>query len=211
MLARQGQEYSGHEAQFALRGGVIGVGTAHVGIATHTLSAADSCLYRAMEFRGGRPLRRQGPPPEDYVERLQARATQPAVGSYRFSVRLVEPPQRVLFPESEDSVTPESIAAFVVDFVNAVNAGSDDGLTALVPDLSYRSADRPMVFFLPASELPIMYTQSGNFASEADKRQMRVEAEAGIVFVERYRSLEFIPYPHDELLAALRTWVKARS
>jgi hypothetical protein len=154
VLARQDREYTGQELQFAMRGGAIGIGTAPVGVATHTLAAADHLIYRTMEFKGGLALRRHGPPPPKFVELLQARATQPSVGSYRFSVRLIEPPQRELFPRDEQSNTPASVAAFIVELVNAITAASDVQLETLVPDQPYRSVLLKLVRNLvPAPEV----------------------------------------------------------
>ena len=142
VVTRAGLEYSGEELWFALRGGAIGAGTAPVDVALHYMNTANQLVYRSVEWSGKFPFRRRGVAPVEVRRTLQARATQPVVGSYRFSVRLVTTEQPSLFPEQtpKDRIDPAEVSAFVVDFLRAAADPTDDKLARFVPDKDYRSA-----------------------------------------------------------------------
>jgi len=93
MLAQERMHFSGSEILVALRGGKIGVGTAPADLAVRYLNAVNLLAFRAAELDAGLELRQHGPPAQEIQEALQARATQPLAGSYRFSIRFVETTQ----------------------------------------------------------------------------------------------------------------------
>ncbi|MEP7013004.1 MAG: hypothetical protein ABJC13_22000 [Acidobacteriota bacterium] len=141
-LARESMQYSGDEILVALRGGEIGVGTAPADVAVHFMNAFNLLAFRAAELDAGLELRRKGPPSHEIQSLLQARATQPAAGSYRFSIRFVEPAQGALFPEalSFRAPSPKRISAIVVQVLRALESDSPAELEQAVPRADYRLA-----------------------------------------------------------------------
>src|SRR5688572_12991850 len=77
-----GRKYSGESITVALRGGEIGIGTGPLDLVLEKAAGFRSLLYRFAEWTGKYPLRRQGNPPKAVMELIQARAMEPAVGSY---------------------------------------------------------------------------------------------------------------------------------
>jgi len=142
VIQQQGREYSGEEIWFSLRGGNVGSGTAPIDSALHSMASGNSLVYRSVEWQARFPLRQRGLPPPAVVNALQARATQPVPGSFRFSVRLTRPAQPNLFPEDlpEARIDPSGVSAFVVRFVNSVVRGDASAVERLVPEPRYRRA-----------------------------------------------------------------------
>lgn len=141
-LARESMQYSGDEILVALRGGQIGVGTAPADVAVHFMNAMNLLAYRAAELEAGLELRRSGPPSHEIQDVLQARATQPAAGSYRFSLRFVEPAQGVLFPDALlfRPPSPKRVSAVVVQVLRALERDNTEALEEVVPRVDYRLA-----------------------------------------------------------------------
>jgi len=141
-VERQGREYSGEEIWIALRGGEVGSGTAPVEVALHYMNSANQLVYRAVEWTAKFSFRRRGAAPASVLQALQARATQPVPGSYRFSVRLLKPEQMRLFPgeQPKDRIEPAAVATFVVDFLRAASGKRGEDVEDVVPDREYRQA-----------------------------------------------------------------------
>jgi hypothetical protein len=141
-LSKALTQFSGEEIYVALRGGRIGVGTAPAETAVHYLNAMNLLAYRAAEFDAGLELRRHGPPPRQIQAALEARATQPTAGSYRFSIRFVEPIQGSLFPESFPVQTPDPkrVSSAIVGVLRAIARNDLASLEKAVPNDAYRLA-----------------------------------------------------------------------
>ncbi len=136
-----GFEYSGDEFLVTLRGGEVGAGTAPLDLVIEKNAEFRGLTTRAIEWQARRPFRRTGPADALVADRVQARATQPVAGSYRFLIRLVAPTQAVLFPDLP-TVDIHGVADSVFAFVrHAVTGGhsSAEELKRLVPDEQYRS------------------------------------------------------------------------
>ena len=136
-----GFDYSGQEIMFSLRGQGIGHGTAPFDLVLQKGAELKNLVNRFAELSGEFPFRRSGPPPREVSEFVQTRATQPTAGSYRFSIRLAEPPQTELFK------LPRMQAADVCDklftFTEVAGSGrphARDELRSMVPNASYRHA-----------------------------------------------------------------------
>lgn len=141
-LARDSMQYSGDEILVALRGGEIGVGTAPADIAVHYMNGMNLLAFRAAEFDAGLDLRKHGPPSHAIQSVLQARATQPAAGSYRFTIRFVEPAQGTLFPEAHvfKQPSPRRVSNVVVQVLRALERNDTSALEQAVPQADYRLA-----------------------------------------------------------------------
>lgn len=140
LLARQGREYSGEELRFALRGGLIGSGTAPAFVALDSFEGTTSLVYRAAEYAGRFAFRRRGLPPSDVRDAFEARATQPGAGSFFFTVKLTQPKQTELFEGEvpKRRVVMEAVSGLVLDLVRAVNEGDPARIEKIVEDPSYR-------------------------------------------------------------------------
>lgn len=140
-----GTVYSGQEIWISLRGGTIGSGTAPFDLALTKSAEIKNLVLRTAECVAKKPLRTKGAPSGDIQSLVQARATQPSTGSYRFAIRLVEPDQRELFTEqagvSGKSVSAEDVSRMLFGFIKAASSNSPkalETLRALVPDPDYR-------------------------------------------------------------------------
>lgn len=133
-------QYSDDEILVALRGGEIGMGTARADVAVRYMNAVHSLAYRAAECDAGLTLRSKGPPSPAIQSFLQARATQPAVGSYRFSIRFVEPAQTHLFPEQVALPDSKRVSTVVVQVLRTITGADPAALERLVPRPEYRLA-----------------------------------------------------------------------
>lgn len=138
-----GTRYGDRVLSFTLRGGEVGSGTAPIDLMVEKGDAIRHYLTRGVEWAGRDPLRRRGVPKDDVRRLVEARVTQPTAGSFRFSVKLVEPVQVPLF---DDPVRPPVSAAVVGDTLfdlarHAVSPVDDGGaaLRAVVPDEEYRA------------------------------------------------------------------------
>lgn len=140
LLAQQGREYSGEELRFALRGGLIGSGTAPAFVALDSFEGTTSLVYRAAEYAGRFAFRRRGLPPADVRDAFEARATQPGAGSFFFAVKLTQPKQVELFEGEipKRRVAMEAVSGLVLDLVRAANEGDPARIEKLVEDPSYR-------------------------------------------------------------------------
>jgi hypothetical protein len=134
-LARR---YTGENITLSLRGGEIGAGTGPLDLVLEKATGFRSLLYRMAEWVGRYPLRRQGPPPKDLYDLVQARATEPAVGSYRLEIRLTEPVQPNLFEPLR--VQPADLSDRLFNFLECLTAGTFKDLEDLVPQSDYRKA-----------------------------------------------------------------------
>jgi hypothetical protein len=96
---------------------------------------------RVLEWQARRPFRVAGPADAIIGDRVQARATQPVAGSYRFLIRLVAPAQAPLFPDMPN-VEIRGVADALFKLVTHASSGalaSAEELKRLVPDEQYRS------------------------------------------------------------------------
>jgi len=132
------QRYSGESIVFALRGGEIGSGTGPLDLILEKASGFRSLLYRFAELIADYPLRTQGNPPKDVIDLIQARATEPALGSYRLEIRLTEPLQEELFGPSR--LRPRILSDTLFQFLGGLTRGDYRKLEEVVPQLDYRRA-----------------------------------------------------------------------
>jgi hypothetical protein len=139
-LASQKLQYSDDEILVALRGGEIGMGSAPAEIATRYMNGVHSLAYRAAEFDAGLDLRTKGMPTQPIQNFLQARATQPSAGSYRFSVRFVEPAQADLLSNIRPHPNPQRVSRVVLEVLKAIQGADRTSLEQLVPRPEYRLA-----------------------------------------------------------------------
>lgn len=139
-LASRKLQYSNDDILVALRGGDIGVGSAPAEVATRYMNGIHSLAYCAAEFDAGLDLRTRGMPTQPIQNFLQARATQPAAGSYRFSVRFVEPAQGDLFSGHRPHPNPQRVSRVVLEVLKAIEGADRTSLEQLVPRPEYRLA-----------------------------------------------------------------------
>lgn len=132
------RRYSGESITVALRGGEIGAGTGPLDLILEKAIGFRSLLYRAAEWVGQFPMRHHGPPPKELLELVQARATEPARGSYKLEIRLTEPAQPELF--GPPRVAPAELSDRLFDFLRCVSAGTPEDIEAVVPQPEYRKA-----------------------------------------------------------------------
>jgi len=84
-------------------------------------------------------LRRSGNPPKEVLELVQARALEPAPGSYLLEVRLTEPLQLALFEKTR--VSPHDVSENMFNFLDCLTHKYDyEKLEELVPQTDYRKA-----------------------------------------------------------------------
>ncbi len=138
LKANLARRYSGESITVALRGGEIGAGTGPLDLILDKASGFRSLLYRMAEWVGQFPLRRHGPPPKELQDLVYARATEPAVGSYRLEVRLTEPIQPDLYHPTR--VPPAELSDRLFDFLECLTAGTPKDLEELVPQPDYLRA-----------------------------------------------------------------------
>lgn len=139
-LLDSGFQYGEGELLISLRGGEIGSGTAPLELIVQKTDGFKSLLYRVAEWTGQHPFRSRGRPPSEVFHALQLRATQPATGSYRFTVRFVEPAQQKLFEDQEISITATAVAESTVRILKLLNAAAVDELQEYIPQDDYRRA-----------------------------------------------------------------------
>lgn len=139
LAATLGRRYSGENITFALRGGEIGSGTGPLDLILEKASGFRSLLYRFAEWIGKYPLRLHGNPPKEVMQLVQARALEPAPGSYRLEIRLTEPLQLELFESAR--VRPQDVSDAMFQFLNRLTQKYDySKLEDLVPQADYRKA-----------------------------------------------------------------------
>lgn len=141
MALPHGASYSGEEIWVSLRGGDVGQGTAPLELALMKSAEVGHLLMRVAEWQRGDSFRVRGPGPRDLRSLVQARATQPSVGSYRFAVRLVEPEQLDLglVPSVDGRVVAESLFA-LISAACSQGAEAAERVRTLVPEPPYRQA-----------------------------------------------------------------------
>lgn len=135
-----GSEYAPNQIDVALRGGSVGFGTAPLGLALAKADEIMKLVVRFGEFLGKKPLRTRGAASPDLLELVQARVTQPVAGSYRFSIKLVEPAQHEMFDDDNRAIA-TSITPLFFDVMRAstsTNPAEKAKLKTLVPDDGYR-------------------------------------------------------------------------
>lgn len=134
-IAALGYQYSKYQFQVSLRGGDVGVGSAPLDIVVDKYSQFNALTWRAAEFVGKYKLRTAGPPPAAVQELVQARASLPTSGSYRFVMKLTEPLEPKLFPDSLDI---DAVASLLTEVVRMTAEGESERLKVMVPDAGYR-------------------------------------------------------------------------
>jgi hypothetical protein len=138
LKASLARRYSGESISLTLRGGEIGAGTGPLDLIIEKVSGFRSLLCRVAEWVGKYPLRHQGPPPKELKDLFEARATEPAMGSYRLEIRLTEPIQPDLFEPLR--VPPAEVSDRLFDFLECLTKGNKEDLEASVPESDYRKA-----------------------------------------------------------------------
>ena len=138
LKANLGRRYSEESITVVFRGGEIGAGTGPLDIILDKAVGFRSLLYRMGEWVGQFPLRHHGPPPKELLELVQARATEPATGSYTLRIRLTEPAQPDLFEPMK--VAPAEVSELLFNFLNCLSEGTPKDLADLVPQEDYRKA-----------------------------------------------------------------------
>ena len=136
-----GYEYSGEEIVVALRGGQVGSGTAPLDLVLDKAVEVRSLVTRMVELVAGEKFRRRGPPSPKISQYLAVRATQPAAGSYKFTIKLAAPVQQELFPTP--APTPALVADALFEVIRTAvseSARTRDEMKRLVPDPEYRQA-----------------------------------------------------------------------
>lgn len=125
----------------ATRDGAYSVSLATIEV-EHGLVAVGRAETRTVaEWTGRHPFRQRGRPSAEVFHALQLRATQPAAGSYRFTVRFVEPAQRDLF-EVRDSppIRPGAVAESTIRILKLLNTAAVEELQEYIPEEDYRRA-----------------------------------------------------------------------
>ena len=138
LMTTLARRYSGESITVSLRGGEIGAGTGPLDLILEKAAGFRSLLYRMAEYVGRFPLRHHGPPPRELQDLIQARATEPAVGSYRLEIRLTESIQPDLFETQR--VPPDELSERLFNFLECLTAGSAKDLEESVPEPDYRKA-----------------------------------------------------------------------
>ncbi len=139
LSTKLGKRYSGENITLALRGGEIGSGTGPLDLILEKASGFRSLLYRFAEWIGKFPLRRSGNPPKEVLELVQARALEPAPGSYLLEIRLTEPLQLELYEKLR--VSPQDVSEILFKFLRCLTNKYDyDKIEELVPQIDYRKA-----------------------------------------------------------------------
>ena len=133
-----GRQYSGDVLTLSLRGGEIGAGTGPFDVILDKVSAFRNLLYRVAEYVGEFPFRSRGAPPQELINLLQVRTTQPGLGSFRFEIKLTEPLQRELF--EKPVIKPSAISDTLFRFLETLNSGTRAALEEAVPNKEYRTA-----------------------------------------------------------------------
>ncbi len=132
------KRYSGESITVALRGGEIGAGTGPLDLMLDKVAGFRSLLYRFAEWIGNYPLRRSGNPPKDLIDLVQARVSEPTIGSYQLEIRLTEPLQQDMFKPRPFNPTELSDAIF--GFYDRLTAGDPTQIETFVPQTEYRKA-----------------------------------------------------------------------
>ncbi len=138
LMTTLARRYSGESITVSLRGGEIGAGTGPLDLILEKVTGFRSLLYRMAEWVGRFPLRHHGPPPKELQDLVQARATEPAAGSYSLEIRLTEPAQPHLFETPR--VPPAELSERLFNFLECLTAGTSKDLEDLVPQPDYRRA-----------------------------------------------------------------------
>ena len=138
LMTTLARRYSGESMTVSLRGGEIGVGTGPLDVIVEKAAGFRNLLYRMAEWVGQFPLRHHGLPPKELLDLVQARATEPAAGSYRLEIRLTEPSQPDLFEPIR--VAPAELSDRLFKFLECLTAGTLKDLEDMVPQREYRKA-----------------------------------------------------------------------
>lgn len=138
LLSGSGRRYSGESITVSLRGGEIGSGTGPLDLVLEKAAGFRSLLYRTAEWVGKFPLRRHGPPPKELLDLVQARVTEPAVGSYTMEIKLTEPAQPTLF--GPPRVPPSEVSDRLFAFLDCLTSGMTEDLGKIIPQDDYRKA-----------------------------------------------------------------------
>jgi hypothetical protein len=111
------------------------------------------------------------------------------------------------------AIKPNDVDRFLVKLAADVNYTS--GITLMVLDFEIvynednrKTRGRKMLFSVPASKQPIVYTQLSDFASDRDRQLMVKEAKNGLKFLEEYRNLEIFP-SHESIRKSFESFCKA--
>jgi hypothetical protein len=205
-----GMAYSGEEIIVSLRGGEVGYGTAPLEMALNKGTEVRNLIYRATEWLRGDEFRRRGPVKGEVAGFVQARATQPTAGSYRFSIKLVEPDQLEMF--GEEVIGPTVSAAAVSDAVfGLVRTVATPGpaarqqLLELVPNSEYRQALVKLVRNVVPSDKglgEVEFTRvrwgEGGGTPDRESVQLRKEVRQSISEIIRHDEVPQVVEPAEE-------------
>lgn len=138
LVSATGRRYSGESITMALRGGDIGAGTGPLDLVLEKAAGFRSLLYRTAEWVGQFPLRRHGPPAKELLDLVQARVTEPAIGSYTLEIKLTEPVQPHLYEPLK--VPPSEVSDGLFAFLDCLTSGAPEELDHIIPQPGYRKA-----------------------------------------------------------------------
>ena len=154
VVFESGFQYTGDELLVALRGGLMGAGSAPLELVLHKAERFRSLMTRVAHWMGGFSLRLRGHPPHEITEVLQIRAAQAVAGSHQFSVRLAEPTEQALFEEERGAAArPVQASTSVVKIMKLLTGGTVEQIKEFVPQDDYRQAFTRLVRNIVPTEL----------------------------------------------------------
>jgi hypothetical protein len=150
-LQGMGRQYSGETVLISVRGNEVGVGRAPVPLVVQHIEGIQSLLYRITEWLDDIPFRTKGAPSERVRELCQPWVSEPQAGSYRFSVRFVQPTQLRLFTgvteyeAVKEAISPTQITDWLFRLIRAISPSAatleePNQVDQLIPDKQYKQA-----------------------------------------------------------------------
>jgi hypothetical protein len=124
--------------EWRLTGASIGTGTAPLPLVAQKIEQIQKYATRVYEYLAHVPLRIQGPVDEAVKQGMELVISQPAAGSFRFSLRLSMPEQMTLFGDGNLALGQISETFFRV--LEAAVAGDTAEINQAVPEADYQAA-----------------------------------------------------------------------
>lgn len=126
--------------EWRLAGPNVGKGTAPLPLVAQKIDQIQKYATRVYEFVAGMPIRMHGPVDESVREGMELVMSQPAAGSFKFSLRLSVPQEQMaLFVESA-AVVPERVGDVFFRVLEATVDGDTSQLEQTVPTPAYQDA-----------------------------------------------------------------------
>lgn len=126
--------------EWILRGPAVGHGIAKLDTVLQKGEQIESLAIRVYEYLAGRPLRVKGPTDPSVREGLDIVMTQPAAGSFRFSVRFTTPARQIGMFEDENTVESARLGDAFAEILAKASSTEPESLTEAVEDTGYREA-----------------------------------------------------------------------